>query len=118
LKSDLFETFKINAFNISFNTFVLDRFIGPFETCNGSFLVFVDNRLRCPLISVFLSFSFLCKICVRVFFIRFSIVVFCDKILFLNQFFFSFLIFHGLPFITLTSRKGWDLILKAPRIRG
>jgi hypothetical protein len=35
LKSDLVETFKINAFN----AFVLDRVIGPFGTCNGSLLV-------------------------------------------------------------------------------
>ena len=39
--SDLVETFKTNAFNVSFNAFVLDRVIGPFGTCNGSFLVFL-----------------------------------------------------------------------------
>ena len=36
--SDLVETFKTNAFNASFNAFVLDV-IGPFGTCNGSLLV-------------------------------------------------------------------------------
>ena len=35
------ETFKTNAFNASFNAFVLDRVIGPFGTCNGSLLVFL-----------------------------------------------------------------------------
>jgi hypothetical protein len=39
--SDLVETFKTNAFNASFNAFVLDRVIGPFRTCNGSLLVFL-----------------------------------------------------------------------------
>jgi len=39
--SDLVETFKTNAFNASFNAFVLDRVIGPFGTCNGSLLVFL-----------------------------------------------------------------------------
>jgi hypothetical protein len=37
----LVETFKTNAFNASFNAFVLDRVIGPFGTCNGSLLVFL-----------------------------------------------------------------------------
>jgi len=37
----LVETFKTNAFNASFNTFVLDRVNGPFGTCNGSLLVFL-----------------------------------------------------------------------------
>jgi len=39
--SDLVETLKTNAFNASFNAFVLDRVIGPFGTCNGSLLVFL-----------------------------------------------------------------------------
>ena len=39
--SDLVETFKTNAFNASFNAFVLDRVIRPFGTCNGSLLVFM-----------------------------------------------------------------------------
>ena len=39
--SDFAETFKTNAFNASFNVFVLDRVIGPFGTCNGSLLVFL-----------------------------------------------------------------------------
>ena len=38
---DLVETFKTNAFNASFNVFVLDQVIGPFGTCNGSLLVFL-----------------------------------------------------------------------------
>jgi hypothetical protein len=33
----LVETFKTNAFNASFNAFVLDRVIGPFGTCNWIF---------------------------------------------------------------------------------
>jgi len=37
----LVETFKTNAFNASFNAFVLDQVIGPFGTCNGSLLVFL-----------------------------------------------------------------------------
>jgi hypothetical protein len=41
--SDLVETFKTNAFNASFNAFVLDRVIGPFGTCNGSLLVFMGG---------------------------------------------------------------------------
>jgi hypothetical protein len=48
--SDLVETFKTNAFNVSFNAFVLDLYNGqwtfkwvivPFETCNGSLLMFL-----------------------------------------------------------------------------
>ena len=39
--SDLVETFKTNAFNVSFNAFVLDRVIVPFGTCNGSLLMFL-----------------------------------------------------------------------------
>jgi hypothetical protein len=48
--SDLVETFKTNAFKVSFNVFVLDFYngqwtfkwvIGPFETCNGPLLMFL-----------------------------------------------------------------------------
>ena len=39
--SDLVETFKTNAFNASFNVFILDPVIGPFGTCNWSLLVFM-----------------------------------------------------------------------------
>ena len=35
--SNLVETFKTNAFN----SFILDRVIGPFGTCTGSLLVFL-----------------------------------------------------------------------------
>jgi hypothetical protein len=39
--SNLVETFKTNALNASFNVCILDRFIWPFGTCNGSLLVFL-----------------------------------------------------------------------------
>jgi hypothetical protein len=41
----LVETFKTNAFN----AFVLDGVIGPFGTCNGSFLVFLGWSTSSPL---------------------------------------------------------------------
>jgi len=49
--SDLVETFKTNAFNASFNAFVLDRVIGPFGICNGSLLVFLGWSTSSPLSS-------------------------------------------------------------------
>jgi len=48
-KSDFVETFKTNAFNASFNAFVLDRVIGPFGTCNRSLLVFLGWSTSSPL---------------------------------------------------------------------
>ena len=48
-ESDLIETFKTNAFNASFNAFVLDRVIGTFGTCNGSLLVFLGWSTSSPL---------------------------------------------------------------------
>jgi hypothetical protein len=49
--SDLVKTFKTNAFNISFNIFVLDRVIWPFGTCNRSLLVFLGWSTSSPLSS-------------------------------------------------------------------
>jgi len=46
--SDFVETFKTNAFNASFNAFILDRVIGPFGTCNGSLLVFLGWSTSSP----------------------------------------------------------------------
>jgi len=47
---DLVETFKTNAFNASFNAFVLDWVIGPFGTCNGSLLVFLGWSTSYPIL--------------------------------------------------------------------
>jgi len=49
--SNLVETFKTNALNVSFNSFVLDRVIEPFGTCNGSLLVFLGWFTSSPLSS-------------------------------------------------------------------
>ena len=55
--SDLVETFKTNAFNASFNAFVLDRVIGPFGTCNGSLLVFLGWSTSSVLIDATILFD-------------------------------------------------------------
>jgi hypothetical protein len=72
--SDLVETFKTNAFNASFNAFVLDRVIGPFGICNGSLLVFLGwststgvSQASClNLQSYFLAITRLQQLCMEV----------------------------------------------------